>query len=200
MFAVTTVLPEHDKPVTEAKLQTHLKTPKTAEELAEIAAKKKQEEEQAEKEGKKKKKDKKKKGAEEQKDDEIYNFTEIPLKDQKFDYSKDMFGRPAFLSVSGQLNVETYASGLSDCYTFGPTFRAENSHTSRHLCEFWMIEPEISFATLEDDMNCAEDYLKFCLKYVLENNADDMEFFQKLESMNKEKEAKGKKKKDGEVE
>ena len=90
-----------------------------------------------------------------------------------------MFGRPANLSVSGQLNVETYAVGLSDCYTFGPTFRAENSHTGRHLCEFWMIEPEIAFATLQDDMDCAEDYIKFCLQYVLKNNADDMEFFEK---------------------
>jgi len=95
------------------------------------------------------------------------------------DYAQDMFGKPAFLSVSGQLNVETYAVGLSDCYTFGPTFRAENSHTSRHLCEFWMIEPEICFATLQDDMDCAEDYLKFCLKYVLTNNYADMEFFEK---------------------
>jgi asparaginyl-tRNA synthetase len=67
--------------------------------------------------------------------------------------------------------------GLSDVYTFGPTFRAENSHTSRHLCEFWMIEPELAFATIEDDMDCAEDYLKFCLKYVLKNNMDDLKFF-----------------------
>lgn len=111
-----------------------------------------------------------------------------------------MFGKPAYLSVSGQLNVETYAAGLSDCYTFGPTFRAENSHTSRHLCEFWMIEPEISFATLEDDMDCAEDFLKFCLKYVLENNYADMQFFEDMEVMNKQKEAKGKKKKEGEEE
>ena len=88
-----------------------------------------------------------------------------------------MFGKPANLSVSGQLNVETFAVGLSDCYTFGPTFRAENSHTSRHLCEFWMIEPEIVFATLEDDMDCAEDYVKYCLQYVLKNNRDDIEFF-----------------------
>lgn len=93
------------------------------------------------------------------------------------DYKKDMFGKPAFLSVSGQLNVETFAVGLSDCYTFGPTFRAENSNTSRHLCEFWMIEPELAFATLQDDMECAEDYLKFCLKYVLKNNQDDLKFF-----------------------
>ena len=88
-----------------------------------------------------------------------------------------MFGKPAFLSVSGQLNVETYAVGLSDVYTFGPTFRAEQSHTSRHLCEFWMIEPELAFATLQDDMECAEDYLKFCLKYVMKNNQDDLKFF-----------------------
>ena len=69
---------------------------------------------------------------------------------------------------------------MSDVYTFGPTFRAENSHTLRHLCEFQMIEPEITFATLQDDMNCAEDYLKFCLKYVLENNKDDLEFFDEI--------------------
>ena len=107
----------------------------------------------------------------------MYNFTEIPLADQRIDYKKDMFGKPAFLSVSGQLNVETFAVGLSDCYTFGPTFRAENSHTSRHLCEFWMIEPEIVFATLQDNMMCAEDYVKFCLKYVMMNNLDDLKFF-----------------------
>lgn len=88
-----------------------------------------------------------------------------------------MFGKPANLSVSGQLNVETVCVGMSDVYTFGPTFRAENSHTSRHLCEFWMIEPELAFATIYDDMDCAEDYLKFCLKYVLLNNKDDLEFF-----------------------
>ena len=69
---------------------------------------------------------------------------------------------------------------MSDVYTFGPTFRAENSHTLRHFCKFQMIEPEITFATLQDDMNCAEDYLKFCLKYVLENNKDDLEFFNEI--------------------
>lgn len=79
--------------------------------------------------------------------------------------------------MSGQLNVETVAVGMADCYTFGPTFRAENSHTTRHLCEFWMIEPELAFATLEDDMDCAEDYVKYCIKYVLMNNADDLAFF-----------------------
>lgn len=88
-----------------------------------------------------------------------------------------MFGKPAFLSVSGQLNVETTTIGMADCYTFGPTFRAEHSHTSRHLCEFWMIEPELAFATLEDDMDCAEDYVKFCIQFVLKNNLDDLKFF-----------------------
>ena len=107
----------------------------------------------------------------------MFNFTPVELANQKIDYKKDMFGKPANLSVSGQLNVETFAVGLSDCYTFGPTFRAENSHTSRHLCEFWMIEPEIVFATLQDDMDCAEDYVKYCLQYVLKNNRDDIEFF-----------------------
>jgi len=110
-------------------------------------------------------------------EEDLFNFTPVPLEEQKVDYKKDMFGKPAFLSVSGQLNVETFAVGLSDCYTFGPTFRAENSHTSRHLCEFWMIEPELAFATLQDDMDCAEDYLKYCLKYVIKNNLDDLEFF-----------------------
>lgn len=76
--------------------------------------------------------------------------------------------------------MENYCCALSDCYTFGPTFRAENSHTSRHLAEFWMIEPELAFATLEDDMQCAEDYLKFCLQYALLNNKEDLEFFDKL--------------------
>jgi len=91
-----------------------------------------------------------------------------------------MFGKPSFLTVSGQLNLENYCCALTDCYTFGPTFRAENSHTSRHLAEFWMIEPELAFATLEDDMQCAEDYLKFCLQYALDNNRDDLEFFDKF--------------------
>jgi asparaginyl-tRNA synthetase len=93
------------------------------------------------------------------------------------DYSKDFFGKPTFLTVSGQLAVENYACALSDVYTFGPTFRAENSHTTRHLSEFWMIEPEMCFADIYDDMECAENYLKYCLKYVLENNLDDLKFF-----------------------
>lgn len=80
------------------------------------------------------------------------------------------------MTVSGQLAVENYCLGLSDVYTFGPTFRAENSHTSRHLAEFWMIEPELAWADLEDDMECAESYLKFCIKYVMDNCPADLEF------------------------
>lgn len=93
------------------------------------------------------------------------------------DFSKDFFGKPAYLTVSGQLNAEAYACALSDIYTFGPTFRAENSHTSRHLAEFWMIEPEMAFSDLKDDMECAEAFLKFLFNYVLNNCAEDMEFF-----------------------
>ena len=93
------------------------------------------------------------------------------------DFSKDFFGCPAFLTVSGQLNAEAYACALSDVYTFGPTFRAENSNTSRHLAEFWMIEPEMAFAELEDNMVCAESFIKFLIQYVLDNCADDMAFF-----------------------
>ncbi|XP_034215802.1 asparagine--tRNA ligase, chloroplastic/mitochondrial isoform X4 [Prunus dulcis] len=89
----------------------------------------------------------------------------------------DFFGKPAFLTVSGQLNAETYATALSDVYTFGPTFRAENSNTSRHLAEFWMIEPELAFADLNDDMACATAYLQYVVRHVLENCKEDMEFF-----------------------
>ncbi|XP_042512386.1 asparagine--tRNA ligase, chloroplastic/mitochondrial [Macadamia integrifolia] len=95
----------------------------------------------------------------------------------QIDWSKDFFGKPAFLTVSGQLNAETYATALSDVYTFGPTFRAENSNTSRHLAEFWMIEPELAFADLNDDMACATAYLQYVVKYVLENCKEDMDFF-----------------------
>lgn len=180
MFQVTTVLPEHHEPISKAKLQTQLKTPKSADEIKAIEEERKKEaDDQAAKdeaEGKKPKKEKKKKG-DGPKEEDLFNFTPIPLEEQKIDYKKDMFGKPAFLSVSGQLNVETTTIGLGDCYTFGPTFRAENSHTSRHLCEFWMIEPELAFATLQDDMDCAEDYVKFCINYVLKNNEDDLKFF-----------------------
>ncbi|MCQ2819528.1 MAG: asparagine--tRNA ligase [archaeon] len=95
------------------------------------------------------------------------------------DYKDDFFSKPTYLTVSGQLAVENYACALSDVYTFGPTFRAEVSHTSRHLAEFWMIEPEMCFADIYDDMECGENYLKFCLKYVLENNKADLEFLEK---------------------
>ena len=98
-------------------------------------------------------------------------------KEGAVDYSKDFFERPAYLTVSGQLNGEIYACALSDVYTFGPTFRAENSNTARHLAEFWMIEPEMAFADINDNMDNAEQYLKFCLKYLLENSSDDIDFF-----------------------
>eukprot|EP00897_Mesotaenium_endlicherianum_P000126 jgi/Mesen1/10113/ME000075S09614 len=96
------------------------------------------------------------------------------------DYAQDFFARQAFLTVSGQLQVETYACSLSSVYTFGPTFRAENSHTTRHLAEFWMIEPEIAFADLEDDMNCAEDYVRYLCQWLLDNCRDDLELLSKL--------------------
>ena len=90
---------------------------------------------------------------------------------------QDFFGKHSFLTVSGQLNGETYACALSDIYTFGPTFRAENSNTSRHLAEFWMIEPEMAFADIVDDMDCAESYIKFLLQWVLEKcHSDSLRF------------------------
>ncbi|MFH1831452.1 MAG: asparagine--tRNA ligase [bacterium] len=98
----------------------------------------------------------------------------------KVDSSQDFFGQSAYLTVSGQLNGEVYACALSDIYTFGPTFRAENSNTSRHLAEFWMIEPEMAFAELADNRACAENYLKYCLKYLLEICHEDMVFFDKF--------------------
>ena len=93
------------------------------------------------------------------------------------DYSKDFFGKETFLSVSGQLEAETYATALSRVYTFGPTFRAENSNTTRHLAEFWMIEPEIAFADLNDLMLLAEDFLKFLFSVVLKECSPDLAFF-----------------------
>ena len=95
------------------------------------------------------------------------------------DYTKDFFGKPSYLTVSGQLNAEIYACAMRDVYTFGPTFRAENSNTSRHLAEFWMVEPELAFADLDDDMDCAEAYLKHCLLHVLEHCDEDLAFFEK---------------------
>lgn len=95
----------------------------------------------------------------------------------KVDYDKDFFGKETFLTVSGQLNVETYACALSKVYTFGPTFRAENSNTSRHLAEFWMVEPEVAFANLEDNAALAEAMLKYVFNAVLAERRDDLEFF-----------------------
>lgn len=99
-------------------------------------------------------------------------------KDGKVDYSQDFFGRGTHLTVSGQLAVETYAMALSKVYTFGPTFRAENSNTRRHLAEFWMVEPEIAFADLAADADLAEDFLKYIFRAALEERADDMAFFE----------------------
>ncbi|CAA0113068.1 asparagine--tRNA ligase [Zhongshania aliphaticivorans] len=93
------------------------------------------------------------------------------------DFSEDFFGKEAFLTVSGQLNAEAYCLAMSKVYTFGPTFRAENSNTSRHLAEFWMVEPEIAFANLDDDAALAEDFLRYLLSEVLENCEDDLAFF-----------------------
>ncbi len=99
------------------------------------------------------------------------------LEDGTVDFTKDFFGKPAHLTVSGQLNVETYAFAFRNVYTFGPTFRAENSNTVKHAAEFWMIEPEICFADLKDDMDLAESMLKYVISYVLENCPEEMEFF-----------------------
>ena len=104
----------------------------------------------------------------------------LPTADGKVDFSEDFFGKSANLTVSGQLNAETYAMAFRNVYTFGPTFRAENSNTTRHAAEFWMIEPEIAFADLNDDMQLAEDMLKFVINYVLENAPEEMEFFNKF--------------------
>lgn len=119
---------------------------------------------------------------------EMFTVTSCDLdnlpKDDKnrMDFSKDFFARPAHLTVSGQLDVETYAFAFRNVYTFGPTFRAENSNTVKHAAEFWMIEPEICFADLNDDINLAEDMLKYIIKDVLENAPEEMEFFDKFVS------------------
>ena len=105
----------------------------------------------------------------------------VPKKeDGSVDYSKDFFGKIANLTVSGQLEGETYAMAMKNIYTFGPTFRAEESNTSRHLAEFWMIEPEMAFCDLEGDMDCAESFLKYIFKAVLEKNSEDMAFFEQF--------------------
>ena len=114
---------------------------------------------------------------------EMFQVTTLDLKDVpkkedgEVDYSKDFFGKPTNLTVSGQLNAETYAFAFKNVYTVGPTFRAENSNTTRHAAEFWMIEPEMAFADLKDDMVLAESMLKYVIRYVLENAPEEMNFF-----------------------
>lgn len=104
----------------------------------------------------------------------------LPKAEGSVDYKEDFFGKMAHLTVSGQLNGEMYAMGLGDIYTFGPTFRAENSNTPRHAAEFWMIEPEMAFADIFDDMDLAEAMVKYCVKYVMDNCAEDLELFAKF--------------------
>ena len=107
-----------------------------------------------------------------------FDLNNLPkTEDGNVDYSKDFFGKPAHLTVSGQLNVETFAFAFRNVYTFGPTFRSENSNTVKHASEFWMIEPEICFADLKDDMDLAEDMVKYIIKYVMDNCPEEMEFF-----------------------
>ena len=114
---------------------------------------------------------------------EMFQVTTLDLnnvpktEDGKVDFSQDFFGKPTNLTVSGQLNGETFAMAFKNIYTFGPTFRAENSNTTRHAAEFWMIEPEIAFADLEDDMHLAEDMIKYIISYVLEHAPEEMNFF-----------------------
>ncbi|MBE9126821.1 MULTISPECIES: asparagine--tRNA ligase [unclassified Coleofasciculus] len=114
---------------------------------------------------------------------ELFTVTSMDLKTvpmtegKEVDYSKDFFGRPAYLTVSGQLQAEVMAMAFRDVYTFGPTFRAENSNTSRHLAEFWMVEPEMAFCDLHGDMDLAEEFLKYIFKSVLDQCPEDMEFF-----------------------
>jgi asparaginyl-tRNA synthetase len=113
---------------------------------------------------------------------EMFRVSTLPFdnpprkEDGSINFSEDFFGRPTNLTVSGQLEGELGATAFGDVYTFGPTFRAENSNTARHLAEFWMIEPEMAFCDLEDNMNLAEEFIQYLIGYVIENNADDLEF------------------------
>lgn len=115
---------------------------------------------------------------------ELFTVTSLDLQklpqtaEQKVDFTQDFFGKKAYLTVSGQLQAEVMAMAFRDVYTFGPTFRAENSNTSRHLAEFWMVEPEMAFCNLQGNMDLAEDFLKYVFKYVLDHCQADMEFFQ----------------------
>ncbi|MDE7119194.1 MAG: asparagine--tRNA ligase, partial [Muribaculaceae bacterium] len=105
---------------------------------------------------------------------DLKNIEKLP--DGSVDYSGDFFGKPTALTVSGQLEGELGATALGAIYTFGPTFRAENSNTPRHLAEFWMIEPEVAFIDIDENMDLAEDFLKYCIRYALDNCRDDIEF------------------------
>lgn len=113
---------------------------------------------------------------------EMFQVTTLPIEEMikngdKIDYGDDFFGKRTYLAVTGQLEAEVYAMALRDVYTFGPTFRAENSNTTRHLAEFWMIEPEMAFCDINCNMDTAEAFLKYIIRYVLDNCAEDMEFF-----------------------
>lgn len=126
---------------------------------------------------------------------EMFKVTTLPLDgtapkndDDSINFKEDFFGRSTNLTVSGQLEGELAAMAFSDIYTFGPTFRAENSNTTRHLAEFWMIEPEMAFSDLEDNMNLAEEFIKYIIKYAMENNKEDLEFLtQRLDEEEKQK-------------
>lgn len=125
---------------------------------------------------------------------EMFKVTTLPLdgsavnEDGSINFKDDFFGRSTNLTVSGQLEVELAAMAFSDVYTFGPTFRAENSNTTRHLAEFWMVEPEVAFADLEDNMSLAEDFIKYIIRYAIENNKEDFDFLsQRLEEEEKQK-------------
>jgi asparaginyl-tRNA synthetase len=109
-----------------------------------------------------------------------FNLDQVPQKEGRTDFSQDFFGTPANLTVSGQLEAEVYALALGDVYTFGPTFRAENSNTTRHLAEFWMVEPEMAFCDLDGNVELATDFLKYLFAYVLTHCQEDMEFFRRF--------------------
>lgn len=117
---------------------------------------------------------------------EMFQVTTLDLnnlpknQDGTIDYSKDFFGKPANLTVSGQLEAETFAQAFKNVYTFGPTFRAENSNTTRHASEFWMIEPEMAFSDINDDMDLVEDMVKYVVKYILDHAAEELDFFDKF--------------------
>ncbi|MDV2998697.1 MAG: Asparagine--tRNA ligase [Chroococcopsis gigantea SAG 12.99] len=108
---------------------------------------------------------------------ELFTVTNLDFNGKKIDFSEDFFGKRAYLTVSGQLEAEVMAMAFQNVYTFGPTFRAENSNTSRHLAEFWMVEPEMAFCDIEGDQDLAEEFLKYIFKFVLDNCQEDMEFF-----------------------